>query len=176
MRVALALLFSLTVAGPGVAEVKRQNPQGFVVANTVVVNTTPAKAYAGLDQIGHWWKSEHTLSGDAANLSLDTRIGSCFCEKLKDGGAVGWMVVILSQPDRMLRLRGALGPLQGEGADGVMTWTFKPVEGGVQVGLTYAVGGFANANAEGFAAPVDGVLAEQLKRYKAFLETGSPTP
>lgn len=174
MRGFLALMFGLAVAGPCMAEVKIRNPQGFVVANTVTVNTTPAKAYAALGQIGHWWKSEHTLSGDAANLSLDTRIGSCFCEKLKDGGAVGWMVVILSQPDRTLRLRGALGPLQGEGADGVMTWTFKPISGGVQVGLTYAVGGFASANAETFAAPVDEVLGEQLKRYKAFVETGSP--
>jgi hypothetical protein len=176
MRKVLALLLGLAAASPCLAEVKSQSPQGFVVSNTVIVNTTPAKAYAGLDQVGRWWASQHSLSGDAANLSLDTRIGACFCEKLKDGGAVGWMVVILSQPDRMLRLRGALGPLQGEGADGVMTWSFKPVPGGVQVGLTYAVGGFASANAEGFAAPVDGVLAEQLKRYKAFLETGSPGP
>jgi hypothetical protein len=174
MRSVTALLFGLAVAGPCAAEVKSQNPQGFVTANTVTVNTTPTKAYAGLGQIGRWWKSEHTLSGDAANLSLDPHLGGCFCEKLKDGGAVGWMEVILSQPDRMLRLRGALGPLQGEGADGALTWSFKPVQGGVQVSLTYAVGGFANANAEGFAAPVDGVLAEQLKRYKAFLETGAP--
>src|ERR1700761_3425198 len=115
MRAMFALLFGLAVASPCMAEVKSQNPQGFVVANTVTVNTTPAKAYAGLGQIGHWRKSEHTLYGDAATLSLDPHLGDCFCEKLKDGGGVGWMVVVLNQPDRVLRLRGALGPLQGEG-------------------------------------------------------------
>lgn len=174
MRGMLALLLGLAVAGPCAAEVKSHNAQGFVVVDTVQVNTTPAKAYAGLEQIGRWWDSQHTLSGDAANLSLQTHIGGCFCEALKDGGAVGWMLVVLSQPDHLLRLRGALGPLQAEGADGIMTWTFKPAPAGVEVALSYAVGGFPRANAEDFAAPVDMVLGHQLARYKAYLEAAAP--
>ncbi|MGC1302254.1 MAG: SRPBCC family protein [Caulobacteraceae bacterium] len=144
------------------------------MVDKAVINTTPAKAYAALGQIGRWWNSEHSLSGDAANLSLETRLGGCLCEKLKDGGAVGWMLVILDQPGQTLRLRGALGPLQAEGADGVMTWSFKPVDGGTEVTLSYLASGFARANGETFAGPVDMVLGEQLKRYKTYLETGSP--
>jgi Polyketide cyclase / dehydrase and lipid transport len=172
----LPLLFALAMAGPGAAEVRSQTPQGFAVTEQARVNVPPARAYAALSQIGRWWNPSHSLSGDAANLSLDTRLGGCLCEKLKDGGAVGWMLVLLDQPNQMVRLRGALGPLQGEGADGVLTWSFKPAEGGTEVTLSYVVGGFARANAQTFAGPVDMVLGEQLKRYKSYLETGSPTP
>ncbi|WP_158915721.1 SRPBCC family protein [Caulobacter sp. S45] len=176
MKGFVALALGLALAGPCAAEVKSQNPQGFIVVDTAVVNVAPAKAYAGLNQIGRWWSGEHSLSGDAANLSLETHIGACLCEKLKDGGAVGWMLVVMSQPDHLLRLRGALGPLQGEGADGVMTWSFKPTAGGTEITLSYIVSGFARANAETFAAPVDAVLGEQLKRYKRYLETGAAAP
>ncbi|HEX2493499.1 MAG TPA: hypothetical protein VHK24_06950, partial [Steroidobacter sp.] len=37
---------------------------------------------AALADIAKWWDPEHTYSGDARNLTLDTQVRGCFCEKL----------------------------------------------------------------------------------------------
>ena len=64
-------------------------PNGFLVKFEVSVNAPVAKVYDALvGQIGSWWDSEHTYSGDAKNLSIDARPGGCFCEKLPNGGGI----------------------------------------------------------------------------------------
>ena len=69
----------------------------------------------------------HTVSKDAANLSLELRAGGCFCERLKDGGSVQHLQVAYTAPWAGLRLRGALGPLQMEGVDGALAWRISPI-------------------------------------------------
>jgi uncharacterized protein YndB with AHSA1/START domain len=170
-----ALVLTLAVAGPVLAEVKSVAPNGFEVASVAMIAAPADRVYAALGDVGRWWSSAHTFSRDAANLSIELRAGGCFCEALKNGGSVQHMQVVYAAPSEGLRLRGALGPLQTEGVDGTLSWTLKPVEGGTSVTQTYVVGGYIRNGMEQWAPRVDRVLDEQLQRLKSFAEGKSPT-
>lgn len=158
------------------AEIKSTTPQGFEVVETAVVAAPPAKLYQAIAQPSRWWSSQHTFSGSAANLTLDPHVGGCFCETLKDGGAVQHLLVVYVALNKMLRLRGALGPLQGEAVEGTLTFNLAPTEGGTTLTLGYIVGGYFREGPAALAAPVDGVLKAQTERLKRYAETGSPEP
>lgn len=151
------------------AEVKSSTASGFELENTLVVAAPPAQVYAAIGRIGGWWSASHTYSGKAENLSLDLKAGGCFCERLVDGGSVEHMRVVFAQPGKMLRLQGALGPLQAGALTGTMTWTLKPVQGGTEVTNSYVIGGYVAGGADKYAAPVDQVLGQQLKAFQASL-------
>jgi hypothetical protein len=124
--------------------------------------------YAALtDGVGGWWDPAHTFSHNARNLSVDAKPGGCFCEQLPDGGGVQHMSVVYASPGKLLRLTGAIGPLQEAALAGTMTWTLVQAGGGTTVELSYTVGGFRD-----IATVVDGVLRGQLARLKALVETG----
>lgn len=74
----------------------------------------------------------------------------------------------------MIRFSGALGPLQAAGLTGSLTVKFCAVPGGSNVELSYVVGGFMPGGFEKIAPAVDSVLAEQLRRFRNFAETGDP--
>ena len=173
MRVALALL-AVCAAGAASAEVVSAGEDGFTVRNTVEIAAPPARVYAALGEPGRWWQPDHTWSGDAANLSLDLRAGGCFCEKLPDGGGVEHLRVVMARPGQLLRLSGALGPLQGEGVSGALTFELKPKGVGTELVQTYVVRGFSTADAARWSAPVGGVLKTQLERLDRYVETGRP--
>lgn len=117
-------LLAAAAASPAMAEVKSATPAGFAVEAKVVVPASPAQAYAALARIGAWWDSAHSYSGDAANMTLDPKVGGCFCETIPKGnGAVEHGRIIYAQPGETLRLQSALGPLQAEAALGVLTWS-----------------------------------------------------
>ena len=156
------------------ASATEATPSGFVVRHTTTVGAPPRRVYDALVQIGSWWSSGHTFSGDARNLSLDARPGGCFCEKLKDGGGLEHMRVIHVAPGEMLRLSGALGPLQASGLAGSLTWALKAAPRGTTVELSYSVGGFFPGGLDKNATAVSAVLDEQLKRFTRFVETGKP--
>jgi uncharacterized protein YndB with AHSA1/START domain len=148
---------------------------GFVVQHTVTISAPPARVYDALvRQVGAWWSSDHTFSGDARNLSIDARPGGCFCEKLKDGGGLEHMRVIYAAPGAMLRMSGALGPLQASGLAGSLTWSLAAAPAGTTINLSYSVGGFLAGGFEKIAPAVSAVLEEQLLRFKRFVETGKP--
>jgi uncharacterized protein YndB with AHSA1/START domain len=155
------------------------SPTGFLVHHTTTMGAPPGRVYDALvQQIDSWWSSDHAFSGDARNLSLDARPGGCFCEKLKDGGFVEHMRVIYVAPGEMLRMAGALGPLQASGLAGglagSLTWALKASPNGTTVELSYSVGGFFPGGFETIAPAVSAVLEEQLGRFKRFVETGKP--
>lgn len=75
--------------------------------------------------------------------------------------------VVLVQPRTLLRLSGALGPLQELGAAGALSFALAKVQGGTEVTLTYRVGGFSPDGLDKLAPIVDRVLGDQLKRYAA---------
>jgi hypothetical protein len=60
--------------------------------------------------------------------------------------------VVYAAPGEGLRLRGALGPLQTEGVDGTLSWSLKPVEGGIGVTQSYVVGGYIRGGMQQWAA------------------------
>jgi len=127
MRFALiaAVAAVLGTAGLARAEVKSTWAAGIRLENKVVIAAPPETVYAALGQIGKWWDSEHTYTGDAANMTIALEPGACFCERFPKGGGVKHGEVVLAWPSQMLRINGDFGPLQDEGASGALTFTLK---------------------------------------------------
>jgi uncharacterized protein YndB with AHSA1/START domain len=167
----LAVLCAVAALGSqrAVAEVIDATASGFSVAGSVVVEAPPAAVYQALTEIGSWWSSNHTFSGDAGNLTLDARAGGCWCEHLPGGGSVRHLVVVYADPPRQLRLQGGLGPLQGMAVMGTLTWTLAAVEKGTRIELSYVTVGFVPGGMQQLAEPVDGVLTEQLGRLAQYV-------
>jgi uncharacterized protein YndB with AHSA1/START domain len=172
----LAALANLSLtAGPAVAEVKSTWEAGVRLENKVTIAAPPDRVYAALGDIGKWWDSDHTYSGDAGNMTVTLAPGACFCEALPAGGGVKHGEVVLAWPGRMLRMHGAFGPLQDDGPSGALTFTLKAVEGGTEVVQTYNLGGLRPEMVA--TAPVfDRVIGGQLTRFKRYVETGSARP
>ncbi len=172
MRLLLAVML---VAAPmaAQAEVTDRSAAGFQIRHVVNIYAPQAKTRAAVQDIGRWWSDDHTYSGKASNLSIDA--AGCFCEKLP-GGFVRHMSVVYSDPGA-LKMFGGLGPLQTTGAAGHLGFEVaKAADPGKSVlTLTYDVGGYARGGlAQTWAAPVDGVLGEQVARLKTYVETGKP--
>lgn len=156
------------------AEVLDADINGFSVRYSTVVNADRMTVYgAAVDQIGTWWNSDHTVSGNAENLYINTDLPGCFCESLGENSGLVHMVVSFVNPGVMLRLTGGLGPLGLMGVSGNMTWEFEDVEGQTTVTLQYAVGGYRAGGLDSIAPAVDGVLVDAMDRLKRFVETGS---
>jgi hypothetical protein len=171
LRAGAGILLLLLAADGAVAEVVSATAAGFEVKETAHLASAPDKAYAVLLTPSHWWNSEHTYSGNAANLTLEARAGGCWCETLPDGGSVQHMTVTYLAPGKVLRLRGGLGPLGSLPVEGVMTWTLKSAGGGTDISLSYAISGTSPQGFDALSKGVDGVLAEALARLKKLLES-----
>lgn len=170
-RIAIAFAVMLAASTPAASHVVSAVPHGFELTETATVKAAPADVYKTLLDIASWWNSSHTYSGDAANLSIDQRPGGCWCERTKDGGAIEHMRIVYAQPGAMLRAHGGLGPLQGEGAAGSLTWSIKPTAGGSELVQTYVVGGYIRMGSEKLAPLVDKVMAEQFRRLVARIDS-----
>lgn len=160
---------ALVAAAPADAEVVSASAGAFEISRSVTVPVTPDAAYGALGHVGRWWSSAHSYSGNAANMTLDLHAGGCFCEKLADGGSIEHMRVIAARPGRLLRLSGALGPLQAEAVAGVMSWTLAADPAGVRIVQTYSVSGHVRGGADKIAPAVDQVMGEQLQRLADYL-------
>lgn len=163
---ALALL----VASGARAEVTDAQPAGFQVRHQASIAAPAAAVWAVLVQPSKWWLSAHTWSGSAANLSLGAASGGCFCERLPNGGSVLHMTTVHAAPGQKLVLSGGLGPLQSSGANGAMTIILAEKDGATTVTVTYDVGGYFKGGLDKLAAPVDGVLGQQVQGLKAAVE------
>ncbi len=157
-------------SGRAGAEVISTAAGGFEIRETAHVAASPDKAYAAMIQPSRWWSSDHSFSGNASNLTLDAHAGGCWCESLPDGGSVELLHVVYAAPGKMLKLRGALGPLQSMSVEGVMIWSVKPAAEGTDITLSYSVVGYAKDGLEVMSKPVDHVLGEQLERLKKFID------
>lgn len=164
----------LCLAATTHADVTSSAPGGFTVEHEVVVPADRATAYhAAIKEVGEWWSSDHTVTGDASRLSIEPRAMGCFCEDLGEGDAVVHLVVTFVNKDVIVRLTGGLGPLGLMGVAGNMTWEFFDTEaGGTRMKWTYAVGGYRPGGLDAVALPVDYVIGEALARLAAHIETG----
>lgn len=170
-----ALVAVCAAAPAALAEIASVGASGFDVRHEAAVAASPARVYRALtEEVGRWWHPDHTHSKNSRNLSIVPRPGGCFCEKLGNGGGAEHMRVVVAMPGRLLRLDGALGPLQEAGLTGSMTWDLTGSGSSTKVVLTYGVGGHMRGEFQKIAAAVDSVLGEQLKRLEAFVETGKP--
>ena len=145
------------------AEVKARTDNGFALAFERPVRAAPETVLEAVAMPAAWWSSEHTYSGDAANIRLDLVPGGCWCEALP-GGGVKHAEAVLVWPERhMVRFDAPFGPLQGLGADAVLTMTWSdPTDGGERVlRWTYVVSGPGTG---AMADVIDAVLAQQFRR------------
>ena len=148
---------------------------GFTITHESSISADRMAVYkAAIENIGAWWSSDHTVSGNSANLYFDARLQGCFCETLGQGAGLVHMTVTFVNPGVLLRLTGGLGPLGLMGVSGNMTWEFDDSEEGTTVTLNYAVGGYMSGGLDSIASAVDGVLIEAMTRLKSYVETGSP--
>jgi hypothetical protein len=156
------------------ADVVDSSASGFTVKHTINIQGSPQDVYAKIFKIGDWWSSAHTFSQDSHNLSLEEKVGGCFCEKLPTGGGVKHMEVVYMAPAKSVVLHGTLGPLQAVAAAGSMQIQLSAADGGTKVEVSYAVSGYLAAGMNTWAAPVDGVLNLQFMRLKSLVEKGDP--
>jgi uncharacterized protein YndB with AHSA1/START domain len=156
------------LAFPGLAgaAVVRSAADGFVIEHTYRITAPPAAAWQVLLHPERWWPSDHTWSGSAANLSLVAEAGGCFCERWSDGSAEHARVIHV-RTNQLLRLDGALGPMQEMAVTGVLTVRLVPVDGGTEARVTYQVSGDASHQLAELAPVVDKVLGQQFGGFAA---------
>ncbi len=145
---------------------------GFAIEETTHVAAAPEKVYEALIRPEKWWNALHTYTGNSANLSLEAKAGGCLCEALPGGGSVMHATVVNARPGTALRLRGPLGPFQGEGVESAITFTLKPRNGGTDLTLDNNVGGYMKGGFDKWAQAADAMLADLVAHLKYFAETG----
>lgn len=172
------LLAAISLAAtPARAEIVNAGPNGFSLRHVAEApNVAPPVIWAALADVGRWWDSEHTYSGDSRNMTLDPQVRGCFCEKLGLYAGIEHGHVVYAQPAKTLRISGALGPLQEFGVTGAMTWQIDAGGGGSRITFTYNVGGYADRPLAEWAPIVDEVLGGQLQRLARYVTAGNPEP
>jgi len=172
----IAIFVSLFLAAPAWAEVESASPSAFLIRAEAELAAPPQQVWRDLTDVGRWWNSAHTYSGDARNLRLDPRAGGCWCERWRGQSVEHARVMLVTEREgvRTLRLIGGLGPLQEMGVSAVLTFTVAPHANGSKLAMTYRVAGDPGLGLAQIAAPVDGVLMEQFGRLSRLSASGSP--
>lgn len=168
--IAMAAVF-LLVDQTANAEVVDSASNGFTIRSSVEVAADREHVYnAMMSEVSEWWNGDHTMSGYASNLYIESSVPGCFCEHLPNGGGVVHMLVTFVNPGIIVRMTGGLGPLGLRGVSGNMIWEFSDSADGTAVKLSYQVGGYMDEGVDSMADAVDYVLQEQLKGLKAHAE------
>jgi hypothetical protein len=172
--IVIAAVLATASSSPAFAEVKTTSDSGFNVVHITSVAATPEEIWKRLLAPKDWWNKAHSWSGSSAGFYIDAQANGCFCElfqekgadgKLKTVGSVEHMRVIFAQPGKVLRMQGALGPLQSEAVIGTLTVAMEPAKDGktTKVSFSYVVGGYMRYKVADIAPAVDKVLGEQFK-------------
>lgn len=162
------------LSSPAMAEVKTVTDSGFNIVHIAEVTAAPDVIWKRLIAPKDYWSKAHSWSGSSAGFYIDAQAGGCFCElfqekgadgKTKTTGSVEHMRVIFAQPGKVLRMQGALGPLQSEAVLGTLTVAIEPLKSGAgsKVSFSYVVGGYMRYKTAEIAPAVDKVLGEQFK-------------
>lgn len=166
------------IASPAFAEVKTTSDTGFNIVHIAEVPAAPDAVWKRLLAPKDWWSKAHSWSGSSDGFTIDPKANGCFCElfqekgadgKLKTVGSVEHMRVIFAQPGKVLRMQGALGPLQSEAVIGTLTVAMEPVDEGkaTKLSFSYVVGGYMRYKVADIAPAVDKVLGQQFKNLTA---------
>ena len=173
IRILLLAAFAHFAAAAS-AEVTDSAANGFSISHRVVIAADRLAVFDTMvNDVGQWWNDDHTMSGFASNMYIESTVPGCFCEHLPGGGGVVHMTVTFVNQGVMLRLTGGLGPLGLMGVNGAMTWEFADHDEGTAVSLKYAVGGYMDGGLDSIAPAVDGVLLEQLQSLKDLVENSA---
>lgn len=158
------------------AEVTNTADNGFTVQHQTVIAGDAEAVWKAMIAPSRYWNADHSWTGDAENFYLVPQAGGCFCELIRttsadniksSEGSVQHMRVIYAHNYKMLRMSGALGPLQGEAVTGTLTMLLQPQGSSTAVRFTYKVGGYMEYPIDEIAPAVDGVIGEQLARLSA---------
>ncbi len=158
-----AVGLSLGLLGCAHGEVVTAQPDHFTLKLEATTELSPDEVWARLIEPSTWWQSDHTYSGDSANLSLDPQAGGLWREDW-DGGSVWHGTVIQAQPGKLLSLNAPFGPLQGLAVTSV--WTISLAEndeGGTTITFDHTTNGTSASGLDGLAPAVDFVKSEALK-------------
>ena len=178
---AMAALGTVTAAQ---AEVTNTADNGFTVQHQTLIDGNAEAVWKAMIAPSRYWNSDHSWTGDADNFYLIPQAGGCFCELIRttsadnirtSDGSVQHMRVIYAHNNKMLRMSGALGPLQSEAVTGTLTMQLDPQGEKTAVRFTYKVGGYMEFPIDQIAPAVDGVIGEQLTRLSA-LFAGADVP
>ena len=164
----------LAISAPAAAEVKNATETGFNVVHFAAVSVEPDIIWKRLIAPKTYWSKTHSWSGSSDGFYIDAQAGGCFCELFQEKGADGktittgsveHMRVIFAQPGKVLRMQGALGPLQSEAILGMLTVAMEPSKDGkgTKLSFSYVVGGHMRYKVADIAPAVDKVLGEQFK-------------
>ncbi|MEO9467652.1 SRPBCC family protein [Parasphingorhabdus sp.] len=176
MKISAMLLGLTLVASPVAAEVTNTAENGFTVRHQTTINGSSEEVWKAIIAPSRYWNGDHSWSGDADNFYLVPQAGGCFCELIRTtnedniksaDGSVQHMRVIYAYNNKMLRMSGALGPLQGEAVIGTLTMQLQAEGEKTAVRFTYKVGGYMEFPIDQIGPAVDGVIGEQLTRLAA---------
>ena len=102
----LSLAFVLWA--PGVKADAIQSAPGLTdISFQLRVKTNAASSYAAVTHPEKWWNGEHSYSGDASNMTLDTSAGGCWCGPCRCNWAPASRWAAKRAPDRLRRGRSA---------------------------------------------------------------------
>lgn len=152
------------------ADVLFISDNGFLIQNKITVETTRAEAWKVFTtKIDKWWPKDHTWWGEKGLLTLDDFAGGCFCEKADTNSAEHMRVSFVEQHKKLV-MTGGLGPLQGMGMFGALTWSFEDIEGKTDITMRYQVTGIDPGGYQTLAPIVDKVQAMQLRGLLEYLK------
>lgn len=173
-----AAIAALGVA-PLQAEVTNTADNGFTVRHQTSISASVEDVWKAMIAPSKYWNPDHSWTGKGENFYLVPQAGGCFCELIRStdednikssNGSVQHMRVIYAHKNKMLRMSGGLGPLQGEAVVGTLTMQMQSQDGETAVRFTYKVGGYMEFPVEEIAPAVDGVIGEQLQRLSALFK------
>ena len=164
MRRLISAALALLLPAIAIAEVKQSAPDGAVIEHRFQIAASPDAAWQALVHPERYWPADHTWSGDPGHLSLVPEAGGCFCERWS-GGSAEHARVVMARPGQLLRLRGALGPLQEMAVTGVLTVTLAAKDAGTEAVVVYRLSGDATHKLDSFIAVVDQVIGLQFGNF-----------
>ncbi|GAC08162.1 SRPBCC family protein [Paraglaciecola chathamensis] len=156
------------------ASVKQLNEHGFTLENTVLINAPAKQVWAALvSDIDYWWPKDHTWWGNKGTLTLRPVAGGCFCETAGENSAEH-MRISFVEVNHILRMTGGLGPLQGMGIYGALTWQLTAQNNRTKLVLTYQAHGVIEGNFTELAPIVDRVQNSQLMALAEYIKPTNP--
>jgi uncharacterized protein YndB with AHSA1/START domain len=169
MRTILIAL-ALGVSAPAAAEIVDVAANGMEIRQQLRIAAPPDKVWAALIVPARWWSSDHSFSGSSANITIDPRVGGCWCETLPNGGGVVHMEVTHIAPPKTLVFRGALGPFYNLAADGALSFGLAANGAETDVTVVFRAGGYVKEGFQKWATAVDEVFAQQMGNLKKHVE------
>ena len=171
IRTCLAALAAI-LAWPAHAELKQSAADGFEVVHVFDITAKREAAWDVLLAPARYWPKAHTWSGDPSHLAIEAKADGCFCERWK-GGESQHARVLMVVPRELLRMNGALGPLQSMAVTGVLSIELADGEAGhTKATVTYRVSGDSLHQLDKLAPVVDTVLGQQFGRFATLASGG----